>query len=81
VPALTSRMPDVALVIVQFVSGWPAGFSCGDGMPIPASVDVVVVTVRSCGTTTPPETKKGSQKVQAICLTCQLAGTAVSCNR
>ena len=79
-PALTSRMPEVALVMVQFVFGWPAGFSCGDGMPIPASDAVVVVAVRSCGVTSPPETKKGSQKVQVICFTCQLAGTVTSCS-
>ena len=80
-PALTRRMPDVALVIVQLVLGWPAGFSCGEGMPIAASVDVVVVTVRNCGVTTPAETKNGSQKLQVICFTCQLAGTVTSCSR
>src|SRR4051794_20976089 len=80
-PAFTRRSPELALVMVQLVLGWAAGFSNGAGMTTPDSEAVAVVTVRNCGTTWPPEMKKGSQNVQAICLVCQLAGTAVSCSR
>src|SRR3954469_7578135 len=81
VPAFTRRTAELALVIVQLVLGWAAGFSNGAGMTTPDSEAVADVTVRSCGTTWPADTKNGSQKVHAICLICQFAGTAVSCTR